>query len=236
MITILRPRVTRTNWSLPWRSRSQHDLASKSCPAHNFVIWSQILKLFHRIDHHIETTCGAQHLGHYLEGQGHSMTLHQNRVRPITLFLKSDFKLFHRNDHHIKTTCRAPIGLLPWRSRSHHDLALKSCPANNFVIWNRISKLFHRNCRAQHLGSYLEGQGHSLTLQQDRVRSITLLFDVGFYNYFWQTTSLCPIPIRGALPGSDRLLFLLILLNKSTMYMLNYQSKNLHRKIKLMKD
>jgi len=25
---------------------------------------------------------------------------------------------------------------------------------------------------------------------------------VGFHNYFWQTTSLCPIPIQGALPGS----------------------------------
>ena len=35
---------------------------------------------------------------------------------------------------------------------------------------------------------------------------IVLLFEVGFYNYFWQTTSLFPIPIWGALPGSDRLL------------------------------
>ena len=46
-----------------------------------------------------------------------------------------------------------------------------------------------------------------MTLHQNRVRSITLLFEVGFYNYFWQITSLCPMPIRGALPGSDRLLF-----------------------------
>jgi len=45
-----------------------------------------------------------------------------------------------------------------------------------------------------------------MTLQQNRVWPKTLLFEVGFYNYFWQTTSLCPIPIRGALPGSDRLL------------------------------
>ena len=104
---------------------------------------------------------------------------------------------------------RAPIGSLPWRSRSQHDLASKSCPAHNFVIWSRILKLFHRNdhhiattCRAQHLGYDIEGQGHTMTLQQNRVRSITLLFEVGFYNYFWQTTSLCPIPIRGALPGS----------------------------------
>jgi len=51
-----------------------------------------------------------------------------------------------------------------------------------------------------------ESQGHSMTLQQNRVWPKTL-FEIGFYNYFWQTTSLCPIPIRGALPGSDRLLF-----------------------------
>jgi hypothetical protein len=36
----------------------------------------------------------------------------------------------------------------------------------------------------QHLGRYLEGQGHSMTLQQNRVRPIASLFEVGFYNYF----------------------------------------------------
>jgi len=36
----------------------------------------------------------------------------------------------------------------------------------------------------QDLGRYLEGQGHSITLQQIRVRPIPLLFGVGFYNYF----------------------------------------------------
>ena len=90
-----------------------------------------------------------------------------------------------------------------------------SCLAHNFVIWSRILKLFHRNdhhiemtCRAHHLGRYLEGQGHSMTLQRNCVRPITLLFEVGFYSYFWQTTSLCPIPIRGALPGSTGSCFL----------------------------
>jgi hypothetical protein len=39
-------------------------------------------------------------------------------------------------------------------------------------------------CRTQHLGRFLEGQGHSMTLQQNRVRHITSLFEVGFYNYF----------------------------------------------------
>jgi len=53
--------------SLPWRSRSQDDLAAKSCLAHNFVIWSSILKLLHRNDHHIEKPCHKQHLGRYLE-------------------------------------------------------------------------------------------------------------------------------------------------------------------------
>jgi hypothetical protein len=37
--------------SLPWRSRSQHDLAAKSSPVHNFVIWGRILQLFHKNDH-----------------------------------------------------------------------------------------------------------------------------------------------------------------------------------------
>jgi len=39
-------------------------------------------------------------------------------------------------------------------------------------------------CRAQYLGRYLEGQGHSMTLQLNRVRPITLLFEVGFRKYF----------------------------------------------------
>jgi len=78
--------------SLPWRSRSQHDFAAKSCPAHNFVIWSRIMKLFHRNNNHIETTCRVQHLDPYLEGEDHSMTLQQNRVRPITLSFEVLFK------------------------------------------------------------------------------------------------------------------------------------------------
>ena len=62
-----------------------------SCPAHNFVIWSQIYKLFYRNDHHVETTCRAQHLGLWLEGQGHSATLQQNCVQHITLLFKVRF-------------------------------------------------------------------------------------------------------------------------------------------------
>jgi len=148
-------------WSLLWRSRSQHDLAAKSCPPHNLVIWSLILQLFHRNDHHIEMTCCKQHLGRYLEGQGHSMTLQQNRVRPITLLCEVRFYKYFteiitilrrcvtRNDHHIRMTCLA-----------------------------------------KHFGRYLEGQGHSKTLQQTRVWSITLLFEVGLYNYLTEMNTI----------------------------------------------
>ena len=81
--------------------RAQHmvttlnDLAAKSCPAHNFVIWSQILKLFQRNDQHTKTMCRMQHLGHYLEGPGHSMTLQQNRVRTITSLFEVKFKNYY---------------------------------------------------------------------------------------------------------------------------------------------
>jgi len=98
---------------LPWRSRSQHDLSAKLCPAHNFVIWSQILELFYIIDHHIETTCRAQHLFRYLEGQGHSMTFQQNRVRPITLLFEVRFYIFlHKWSSYWDNMSRATFGLL----------------------------------------------------------------------------------------------------------------------------
>jgi len=45
-------------------------------------------------------------------------------------------------------------------------------------------------CRMQHLGRYFEGQGHSMTLQQNRVRPITWLFKVGFSNYFTEMTTI----------------------------------------------
>jgi len=32
-------------------------------------------------------------------------------------------------------------------------------------------------------GCYLEGQGHSMTLQQNRIQPITSIFEVGFYNF-----------------------------------------------------
>ena len=51
-------------------------------------------KYFTNNDHHIEMMCWPQHLGHYLEGQGHSMTLQQNRVRPITLLFEVGFQKY----------------------------------------------------------------------------------------------------------------------------------------------
>jgi hypothetical protein len=39
-------------------------------------------------------------------------------------------------------------------------------------------------CQAQLLGRYLEGQGHSMTLQQNRIRPLTLLFEGEFLKYF----------------------------------------------------
>jgi hypothetical protein len=177
--------------SLPWRSRSQHDLAAKLCPAHNFVIWSRILQLFHRYEHHIETTFHVQYLGRYLEGQGNSMILQWNRVQPITLLFGVGFLNYLTEMITILRRCvGSNIWVTPWRSRSWHNLAANSCPAHKFVIWSWIFKLFHRNdhyietCHAQHLGCYLEGQGHSMTLQQNCVRPITSLFAVLLYNYF----------------------------------------------------
>jgi hypothetical protein len=135
MITILRQRVACNIGSLPLRSRSQHDLEEKSCPAHNLVIWSLILQLFHRNDHHIEMTWRVQHLGRYLEGQGNSMTLKKNCVRSITLLFEVGFyNYFTEMITMLRRHGACNIGSLPWRSRSQHDLEAKSYLAHNFVI------------------------------------------------------------------------------------------------------
>jgi len=39
-------------------------------------------------------------------------------------------------------------------------------------------------CREQHLGRYCEGQGHRMTLQQNRVWPKTSFFEVRLKNYF----------------------------------------------------
>jgi len=91
MTTMLRRRVTRNIWVATLKVKVATWPCSKIVSANNFVIRSRISKIFHRNDHHIEMTCHAQHLGRYLEGQGHSMTFQQNRVWPITLLFEVRF-------------------------------------------------------------------------------------------------------------------------------------------------
>jgi hypothetical protein len=138
---------------------SVHMYVPNSCPAHNFVIWSWILQLFHINNHHIETMCRVQHLGRYHEGQGHSMTLEQNRVRPITSLFEVGFYNYFTE---MITILRGRVTRNIWVSTfKQHDLAAKSCLAHNFFIWSQILQLFHRNghhiettCCMQHLGCF----------------------------------------------------------------------------------
>jgi len=135
MITILRPHVACTNWVTFLTVKVTAWPCIKIVSGLNFVIWSRIFKLFHRNDHHIKTTCRAHQLGCFLEGQGHSKTLHQNRVRPITLLFEVGFwNYFTEMITILRRRVARKSGSLPWRSRSQHDLAAKSCPAHNFVI------------------------------------------------------------------------------------------------------
>jgi len=119
------------------------------------------------------------------------MTLKQNCFRSITSLLEFIFENYFTVMIAIWRRCVASKTLVTWRSRSQHDLAAKSCPPHNLVIWSLILQLFHRNdhlnettCREQQLSRCLECQGHSMTLQQNHVRPIALLFEVGFHNYF----------------------------------------------------
>jgi len=200
--------------SLPWRSRSQHDLAAKSCLAHNFVIWSRISKIFHRNDHHVEAPCRAQHFSRYLEGQCHSMTLQQNRVWPITSLFKVGFRnyytemttMLNRRVAHKIWVLTLKVKVTAWPcSKIVSGPYFCNLKSDFETISQKWSPYWDDVSRAT-FGS-LHWISRSQHDQQNSVRPKTLLFKVGFYNYFWQTTSLWPIPIRGALPGSDRLLF-----------------------------
>jgi len=91
MIVMLRRRVAHNIWVATLKIKVTVWPWSKLFPDHNFIIWSRILKLFHRNDRLIETTCSAQHLGRYLKGQGYSMTLKQIRVRTIISFFEVGF-------------------------------------------------------------------------------------------------------------------------------------------------
>jgi len=159
MITILRRCVLNKINDDTWSSRSQHDLLS--CPPHNFVIWRRILQIFHRNDHHIGMTCRPEHLGCYLEGQGHSMTLQQNRVWPITLLFEVGFyNCVTEMITILGWYVASKFGSLPWRSQ--HDLAAKTCPAYNFVIWSQILQLLDKN--DHHIEMMSHYLAHSLAL------------------------------------------------------------------------
>jgi len=141
-------------------------------------------------------TCRAQHLGRYLKGQGHSMTLQQNHVRPITLLFEVRFRYNYMYTVMI-TILRRHVVRNIWAATLKVKVtawpSAKSCPAHNFVIWSQILQLFYiidphidTTCRAQHLGRCLKGQGHSMTFQHNCVLRlpITSLFEVLFKNYF----------------------------------------------------
>jgi len=76
-----------------------------------------------------------QHLGRYLEGQGHSLTLKQNCVRNITLLFEVIFQNYFTEMIALLRRCVArKYGLLPLRSRSQYDIEAKSCLDHNFII------------------------------------------------------------------------------------------------------
>jgi len=63
-----------------------------SCPAHNIVIWSRFLQLFHRDDHHIEMACHAQIWIATLKAKVTAWPCSKIVSGPWLRYLKSDFK------------------------------------------------------------------------------------------------------------------------------------------------
>ena len=103
--------------------------------------------------------CHAQHLGRYLKGQDHSMTLQQNRFRSITRYLKSDLKLYQRNDHHFEMCHAQHLGRY-LEGQGHSMTLLQNCFRHITSLFEvGLKKIFHRNdhhiettCYTQHLG------------------------------------------------------------------------------------
>ena len=69
------------------------------------------------------------------------------------------------------------LSVCPLNSGSFHNLQTMKARhmKPNMCIGSNVY-IMH----AHHLGLYLEGQGHSMTLKQNHVRPITLLYEVGF--------------------------------------------------------
>jgi len=80
-------------------------------------------------------TCRAQQFNRYLEGQGHIMTVQQNRVPTITLLFEVPFKikLFHRNDHDIESPCREQF-LGCYLEGQGHNIALQQKPVRLITL------------------------------------------------------------------------------------------------------
>jgi len=94
-----------TFWLLPWRSRSQHDLAAKSGPAHNFVIWSPILKLLHRNDHYMRSRVASKIIVATLKIKVTAWPCSQTCLVHVFVIWSRILQLFDRNDHHIEMIC-----------------------------------------------------------------------------------------------------------------------------------
>jgi len=146
----------------------------------------------HRNDHHIETMCRAQHLGQYLEGQGHSMTLQQNRVRPIiSLFVVRFWNNFTEMITILRrrVTCKIlaatlKVKVTAWPfSKIVFGPYLCYLKSDFTIILYNWSSYWQDVSRAT-FGSLFEGQGHIMSFQHNCVRPITSLFEVLFKNYF----------------------------------------------------
>jgi len=166
--------------------------------AYNLFNWSLkfknlILKLFHRKDHHIKAQCRKQHLGCYLESQGHSMTLKQNVVRPITALFEVGFQIYFTI---MITILRRCVSHNIWVATL--KIKVTTWPCSKIVSGPYICVVFFKSDFttvitemitilgwhvAHTIWRDLEGQCHSMILQQKRVRPITLLFKVGYYNF-----------------------------------------------------
>jgi len=84
--------------------------------------------------------------GSLFEGQGHIKTFPQNSFRPKTLWFVLNFTTISQKwSVYWDNVSRVTFRLLPWRPMSQHDVAAKSCLAQNLVIWNRILQLILTN-------------------------------------------------------------------------------------------
>jgi len=144
-----------------------------------------------------------QHLSRYLEGQGHSMTLKQNSVRPITFLFEVRFLnyftemiaiLRRHAAHNIKVALlKVKVTAWPWRKivSGVYICYLKS---DLKTISQKWSPYCDDVSRAR-FGCVLEGQGHSMTLHQKLCLPHNLVFWSLilklFYRNYHQNETMC---------------------------------------------